>query len=676
MGMSEYFIVPITGGAGALLFAAGRMWWLNRQTPQYSPLIEQANRIKKGVKRFALRQLILFALFVVTAGVVLFFFTAGPMRFIVVSLLTGAVFTATTGGLGLWASTSGNIRTAEAAGQSTFSALQTALRSGSVMGLAVVGLSLTGLVPLFLLFKRYVGCSTLSLECSVLPVLAGYVLGAGVVALFGRISGGIYAKAVDVSADSIGKNEFGLEEDDPRNPAALADSIGDNISDIGGLGLDAGESYVGSIAGAMIIGASMKSIPLTYLPLLLMTAGICASIIAYYLVRMPDYGNPHTAIFRSIAAGDLLALGFGFLIIRYMFPLHMAFQITGAYAVGIGTGITISYITGYYTSRTLPPVVGIAGMTEFGASTAITEGLAVGMRAVGLPILVFTAASFVAFQSFGVYGLGIAAVGLLAGSGIQVAVDASGPITDNAGALAVRAQLTPATRERTDKLDAVGNLFNAAGKGYAVISAAFTTLVLFVAYKEVAGIEIIDLTELPVLLGIILGGAFPFIFSALVLSAVNRIAAQLIREVRRVLEQQPMDSLLDTPQVNALPVYELFNRLVETEAFRRGIFPGIVALTVPILIWFAGGESMLGGFLIGVLVSGTMLALFMSNAGAGWDNAKKHIEAGAYGGKGSASHHASVISDTVGDPLKDAVCPSMDILMKLVAIIAIVLVAV
>jgi len=674
--MSEYLIVPIIGGAVALLFAAGRMWWLHRQTPQNAALITQAAQIRKGVRHFTRQQLNLFGLFILLISVLLYFFAAGSMRFIVVSLVAGSALTAMAAACGVWASTTSNIRTAEASSRSTFLALQTALRGGSVMGLGVVGLALTGISPLLLLFVQVVSCGSLGLECTVLPVLSGYALGAGVVALLGRMAGGIYAKAADVSADTVGKNEFGLEEDDPRNPAALADNIGDNVADIGGLGLDAGESYVGSIAGAMIIGASMKSTSLTYLPLILMTAGIAASIIAYYLVRMPDYGNPYKAIIRGIVSGDLLALGFGFMIMLYMFPADTAIRITGAYAVGIGTGILISYITNYYTNRTRSPVVGIAEMTEFGASPAVTEGMTVGMLAVGLPILLFSAAAFAAFQSFGIYGLGIAAVGLLAGSGIQVAVDASGPITDNAGALAVRAQLTPATRERTDKLDAVGNLFNAVGKGYSIISAAFTTLVLFIAYKEVAGIELIDLTQLPVLLGIFLGGAFPFVFSALILSMVNRVSVVLIGEVRKILARQPMDSLIDEPHLEEIPIYKNFNRLIEAESLRRVLLPSSLALVVPILIWFVGGETMLGGFLIGVLVSGTMLALWMSTAGAGWDNAKKHIEAGAYGGKGSASHRASVISDTVGDPLKDAVGPVMDILMKLLAIIAIVLVAV
>ncbi|MDZ7794165.1 MAG: sodium/proton-translocating pyrophosphatase [Spirochaetia bacterium] len=575
--MSEYLIVPIIGGVVALLFAAGRMWWLHRQTPQNSVLIQQADLIKSGVRRFTLRQSILFALFVLLIGVILFFLTDGPMRFIMVSLITGAVLTTTASACGVWASTASNIRTAEASSRSTFLALQTALRGGSVMGLSVVGLVLTGLTLLFLLFTQVADCGALSLECTVLPVLSGYALGAGIVALLGRMAGGIYAKAADVSADTVGKNEFGLDEDDPRNPASLADNIGDNVADIGGLGLDAGESYVGSIAGAMIIGASMKSTSLTYLPLILMTAGIAASIIAYYLVRMPDYGNPYKAIFRGIVSGDLLALGFGFMIMFYMFPADTAIRITGAYAVGISTGILISYITNYYTSRTRSPVVGIAGMTEFGAPPAITEGMAVGMLAVGLPILLFSAAAFAAFQSFGIYGLGIAAVGLLAGSGIQVAVDASGPITDNAGGLAVRAQLTPATRERTDKLDAVGNLFNAVGKGYSIISAAFTTLVLFIAYKEVAEIELIDLTQLPVLLGIFLGGAFPFAFSAFILSAVNRVSVVLIGEVRKILARHPMDSLIDEPHLEEIPIYEKFNRLIEIESFRRVLLPSLLA---------------------------------------------------------------------------------------------------
>lgn len=663
--MNEYFLIPVACGVSALLFAVGRIWWLQRQTPQHSPLIFHAARIREGVQRFSGKEFSMIGGIVAAAAVLLFFYQTDTMRLIVVSFVIGALCTSLAGAVGVWASTAGNIRTAEVSGRSTFRALQTALRGGSVMGLTVVGLALTVLTLLLAVYTRLLGCSARALECTVLPVLSGYALGAGIVALFGRIAGGIYAKAADVSADLIGKNEYGMEEDSPDNPASLADSIGDNVSDVSGLGLDASESYVGAIVGAMIIGASMKSTQLTYLPLLLMGAGICASIIAYYLVRMPDYGNPHTAIIRSIAFGDVLALVFGFAAIRYMLPMELTLRIFGAYAVGILTGIGISYITAYYTSRTRPPAVGIAGMTEFGASTAVTQGLAVGMVAVALPVVLFAAAALTAFQSFGVYGLGIAAVGLLSCSGIQVAVDASGPITDNAGALAVRARLTPATRERTDKLDAVGNLFNAVGKGYTVMSAAFTTLVLFVAYKEVAGISVIDLTQLPVLIGIFLGAAAPFVFSATILSAVNQVSAMLIAEVRKILRRRT--------SVEGSDIGE-FNRLIETESLQRMFLPGTGAVVMPVLIWFLGGEHMLGGFLIGVLVSGTMLALFMSNAGGSWDNAKKHIEASAYGGKGSSAHHASVISDTVGDPLKDAVGPAMDILMKLVAIIAIVLV--
>ena len=672
--MYEYFVMPIVCGVSALLFALGRIWWLRRQAPQSSSLILHAARIREGVQRFSRTEFSVIGQIVVVAAVLLFFYHTGTMRLIVISFIIGAVCTSLAGAVGLWASTAGNIRTADVSGTSTFRALQTALRGGSVMGLTVAGLALTVLTLLLAVYTQVLGCSARALECTVLPVLSGYALGAGIVALFGRIAGGIYAKAADVSADLIGKNEYGLEEDDLKNPASLADSIGDNVSDVSGLGFDASESYVGAIVGAMIIGASMKSIQLTYLPLLLMGAGICASILAYYLVRMPDYGNPHTAIIRSIAFGDLLALGFGFAVIRYMLPMELTLTIFSAYAVGLGTGIGISYITAYYTSRTRPPVVGIARMAELGASTAVTQGLAVGMIAVGLPILLFAVAALAAFQSFGVYGLGIAAVGLLSCSGLQVAVDASGPITDNAGALAVRARLTPATPERTDKLDAVGNLFNAVSKGYTVMSAAFTTLVLFVAYKEVAGISVIDLTRLPVLIGIILGAAFPFVFSATILNAVNQVSAILIVEVRQILHKKTVST--DSKAEEFDTVNSEFNRLIERESIRRIFLPGIGAVVMPVLIWFLGGENMLGGFLIGVLASSTMLALFMSNAGGSWDNAKKHIEASAYGGKGSSAHHASVISDTVGDPLKDAVGPSMDILMKLVAIIAIVLVGV
>jgi K(+)-stimulated pyrophosphate-energized sodium pump len=668
--MNVYFLIPVACGVSALLFAVGRIWWLQRQSPQHPPLILHAARIRAGVQRFSRKEFRLIGGVIAVAAVPLFFYQTGPMRLIVVSFIIGALCTSIAGAVGVWASTAGNIRTAEVSGKSTFKALQTALRGGSVMGLTVVGLALTVLTLLLALYTRLFGCSARALECTVLPALSGYALGAGIVALFGRIAGGIYAKAADVSADVIGKIEYGMEEDDPGNPASLADSIGDNVSDVGGLGLDASESYVGAIVGAMIIGASMQSTQLTYLPLLLMGAGICASIIAYYLVRMPDYGDPHTAIIRSIAFGDILSLGFGFIAIRYMLPMELTLRIFSTYAIGLVTGIGISYITAYYTSRTRPPVVGIAGMAEYGASTAVTQGLAVGMIAVGLPTVLFAVAALTAFQSFGVYGLGIAAVGLLSCSGLQVAVDASGPITDNAGALAVRARLTPATRERTDKLDAVGNLFNAVGKGYTVMAAAFTTLVLFVAYKEVAGISVIDLTRLPVLIGIFLGAAFPFVFSATILSSVNQVSAILIGEARQILSRK------DAAAEEFDSLSSEFNQLIESESLQRIFLPGIGALVMPVLIWFLGGENMLGGFVIGILVSGTLLALLMSNAGGSWDNAKKHIEAGAYGGKGSSAHQASVISDTVGDPLKDAVGPAMDILMKLVAIIAIVLVSV
>lgn len=680
--MNVYFLLPVGCGVTALLFAVGRVWWLQRQTPRHPHLIIQAARIRDGVQRFSLKEFRIIGLAGGLAAVVLFFSQTGTMRLIVVSFITGALCTALAGTIGVWASTAGNIRTAEAAGKSTFIALQTALRGGSVMGLTIVGLDLTVLTLLLALFTRMFGCSARAMECTVLPVLTGYALGAGFVALFGRIGGGIYAKAADVSADLIGKNEYGLEEDHPDNPAALADSIGDNVSDISGLGLDASESYVGAIVGAMIIGASMQSTQLTYLPLLLMGGGICASIIAYYFVRMPDYGNPHTAIIRSVAFGNVLALVFGYVIIQSIFPVELTVRVFGAYAVGLVTGIGISYITAYYTSRTGPPVVGIAGMAEFGASTAVTQGLAMGMLAVGMPVLLFVAAAFTAFQSFGVYGLGIAAVGLLACSGIQVAVDASGTITDNAGALAVRARLTPASRERTDKLDAVGNLFNAVGKGYTVMSAAFTTLVLFIAYKKVSGADSIDLTQLPVLIGLFLGGALPFVFSAFVLRAVNQVSAILIGEVRLILSRKMgTGSFSETSnsagaidnRVEFDTVSDNFNKLLEAESLQRMLLPGIGVLVLPVVIWLLGGETMLGGFLIGVLLSGTMLALFMSNAGGSWDNAKKHIEASAYGGKGSSAHRAAVISDTIGDPLKDALSPAMDILMKLVAVIAIVL---
>ena len=516
------------------------------------------------------------------------------------------------------------------------------------------------------------GSDIVSVNRFVLPIISGYSLGASSVALFARVGGGIFTKAADVGADLVGKVEKGIPEDDPRNPATIADNVGDNVGDVAGLGSDLCESYIASIIGAVVLGGSLNEISLVVLPLIIAGAGILSSIIATFFVKTKEGGDPQKALnFGTIGAAILLLIA-SFPIVRFMVPETIGstsnMGISLSIVTGLVAGVLIGIITEFYTGDGKKPVIQIANQSKTGPATNIITGIEVGMQATGIPVVILGIAIILAFQFAGLYGIAIAALGMLGTTGIQLAVDAYGPIADNAGGLAEMAAMAPEVRERTDKLDAVGNTTAAIGKGFAIGSAALTALSLFVAFKEVAGIETIDVTKPTVVVGLLLGGMLPYVFSSFVIGAVGRAAFKMIQEVRRQFREIPGILEGTTP-----PDYVKCVDIATTAAIKEMVIPGISAVVIPIIVGFAAGAEMLGGVLVGTTISGIMLALFMANSGGAWDNAKKHIEGGAHGGKGSEAHKAAVIGDTVGDPFKDTAGPAMDIVIKLMSTVALVI---
>ena len=678
MNFIPTIILPI--GLLALLFAYWKSRWVARQDPGSERMREIGGAIREGAMAFIKAEYRIMALFVVAVGVLLFFLNRdrGPgLGLVAASFGVGASCSALAGYIGLRVATLANHRTTHAAATSLGKALELAFTGGSVMGLSVVGLGVIGLAGLFYLYEpMYTGLP------QTMEVLSGFALGASSIALFARVGGGIYTKAADIGADLVGKLEAGIPEDDPRNPATIADNVGDNVGDVAGMGADLFESYVGSIIGAMVLGSvaitagGADTAQLVMIPLFLAVAGTLASMLGTFTVRVREGGNPQVGLNAGVLTAGLLTLVATWFITRWQLPEAV---MLGSKSVS-GTAVFASAITGliagalvglsteYFTAENRGPVQHIARQSETGAATNLIAGLATGMYSTVAPVLLIAAAIVVSHAYSGLYGIAIAALGMLSTTGIQLAVDAYGPIADNAGGIAEMSQQPPEVRQRTDRLDAVGNTTAAIGKGFAIGSAALTALALFAAFTRVVGLESIDVSEPIIMAGVLIGAMLPFLFSSLALQAVGAAAFEMIAEVRRQFREVP--GLLEG---TALPDYGACVSISTNAALRKMIAPGLLAIFAPVLVGFLASPSMLAGLLTGITTSGVLMALFMSNAGGAWDNAKKHIEAGAFGGKGSDAHKAAVTGDTVGDPFKDTAGPSLNILIKLTAVVSLVI---
>ena len=711
-------VIPLVGIIG-LVFSWYRYRWVSQQPPGNAAMQRIGERIQKGAMAFLKAEYSVLSVFLVVAGALLFFSglsSKDSHPLIALSFGVGAIFSGLAGYCGMRVATLANVRTAEAARTGLGPALAIAFSGGSVMGLTVVGLGVLGVGGLFAFFCSKFGTSPEELNRTI-QVITGFSFGASSVALFARLGGGIYTKAADVGADLVGKLEAGIPEDHPLNPATIADNVGDNVGDVAGMGADLFESFVGSIIGAMVLGAgfvafdefksSMNGMAPVLLPLALAAVGVLASVAGTFFVKGDESTNPQRALNRGeLSAAGIMLVG-SFLVIMMMMPAswkvgeveYTRFGVYLATLIGLGAGILIGLITEYSTGFGRKPVRLIAEQSVTGAATNIIAGLGVGMLSTVIPMTLIALAIVGAYEVAGLYGIALAAVGMLSNTGIQLAVDAYGPIADNAGGVAEMCSLPPEVRGRTDQLDAVGNTTAAIGKGFAIGSAALTALALFSAYMSTAGLTTIDVARPIVMAGLFMGAMVPFLFSALAMQAVGRAARKMIEEVRRqfrtipeltrALEvcrrntDVPHDkwSTQDQATMSAAMEKVEYERCVAISthaSLREMVIPGLLGIGAPIVTGFIGGAEMLGGLLAGVTVSGVLLAIFQSNAGGAWDNAKKMIESkivinDTTYGKGSDAHSAAVVGDTGGDPFKDTSGPSLNILLKLVSVTALVI---
>ena len=679
---SPHIMLSIAFGSAilALFYAFFRSQWVIHRPSGSDLMIKIAENIDKGANAFMKREYGTLAVFVLIVTLLLFVFFKSSE--IALAFAFGAICSALAGYYGMHTATAANVRTTQAARTDLNRAMNVAFAGGSVMGMAVVGLALAGLSILIYIFSELSGGSYIrenpDLMKSILKSVNGFAMGASSIALFSRVGGGIFTKAADVGADLVGKVEAGIPEDDPRNPATIADNVGDNVGDVAGMGADLFESYIGSVISAMILGGAIlisdqPDIRLVFLPLLLAGIGILVSIVSSFFVRVKPNGDPQKALnigmFSAVAFMTLITY---FVVDKFM-PSALSQGIFISVLSGLIAGVLVGLLTEYFTSDKYKPVARIAQASTTGSATNMIAGVRVGMISTLGPILVISAAILIAYKSAGLYGVAIAAVGMLATTGIQLAIDAFGPIADNAGGIAQMGGLPEEVRNRTDALDSVGNTTAAIGKGFAIGSAALTALALFAAFRASVNIDgytlnSIDLARPVVMVGLLLGAMLPFIFSAMVIGAVERAASAMILEVRRQFRE--IKGLLEGKEEAD---YACCVDISTRAAIREMILPGVVALTAPVLVGFLGGAEMLGGLLAGVTVSGVLLALFMSNAGGAWDNAKKSIECGSHGGKGSDAHKAAVSGDTVGDPFKDTAGPALNILIKLMAVVSLVI---